>query len=106
MAHNMLIGSEVIKTHFKPDLSGLFFSSNQAPIRRRGGGKFLLKMHGCTDPQEWDDTGCNVQPAGLIQPEPCHTKGSECCVDREGGREGEPSGRKHDLLVCRKWPCW
>lgn len=36
--------------------------------------------------------GCNVQPAGLIQPDLCHTKVSDCCVDREGGLREDPQG--------------
>lgn len=61
---------------------------------------YLLKMHGHTDPV-CDGTGCNVQA------ELCHTKALSAVPTEEGGeREREPSGRKHDLHVCRKWPCW
>lgn len=43
--------------------------------------------------------GCNVHSPVLIKPELCHTNGSKCCVDTEGGGR-EPSGRKHDPHVC------
>lgn len=81
MAHNMLIGSEVthqlnvhvIKTQLK--LSFFFhLKSNllmQIPELRR---MCLLNMHGHTEPLSRMTRGVNVQPAGLIQPELCHTK--------------------------------
>lgn len=41
-----------------------------------------------------------MQPAVLIQPELCHTKGSECCVDREGRRERENPQGENMTSMC------
>lgn len=97
MAH--MLGSKVIKTHFELDF---FFSLESTSNRRR----HWLEIQGCTDAEECGDARmCNVHPVVLIRPELCHTKGSKCCVHTEGGGR-EPSGRKHDPHVCRKWSCW
>lgn len=63
------------------------FFSYQIKFESEMEESICLEMRGCTEPQKCDDTGCNFQPVGLIQPELCHTKVSQCCVDREGGGE-------------------
>lgn len=96
MAH--MLGSKVIKTHFELDPPPPESASNT----EKGIG---LKFKDAQTLKSVVMRGCNVHSVALMKPKLSHTKGSKCCVDTEGGGR-EPSGRKHDPHVCRKWSCW
>lgn len=97
-----MLESEFIKTRSELDFFFFFFLSESALNTEKGTGLKFKDAQTLKSVVMWR---YNVHSVALIKPELCHSKGSKCCLDTEaGGRE--PSGRKHDPHVCRKWSCW